>query len=109
MVDPQGRGRVALRVEVDDEDLSALQRQRRGQVHGRRGLADAALLVGHGEDPCVRRRRDRITESARQHADRCLGRARDGRVVGFTRNNVQDGKLLCGRHTAVCTRESGFT
>ena len=39
--------RVALRVDVDDQDLSAFFRQSRGEVDGRRGLSDPALLVGY--------------------------------------------------------------
>ena len=49
VVDPErGRG-VALRVEVDDQHPQAPERERRGQVHGGRGLPDAALLVGDDE------------------------------------------------------------
>jgi hypothetical protein len=46
---PRPGAGVALRVEVDDQDVGAVQRQRRGQVDGAGGLADAALLVGHGD------------------------------------------------------------
>ena len=35
--------------------LQSLQRQRRGDVDGGRGLADAALLIGDGEDALARR------------------------------------------------------
>jgi len=41
---------VGLRVDVDEEHLLVRQRERRGQVHGRRRLADAALLVGDRYD-----------------------------------------------------------
>ena len=43
----------ALRVEVDEQDLAAVLHQRGTQVDGRRGLADAALLVAHRDDPGV--------------------------------------------------------
>ena len=50
-VDAQaGRGR-SLGVEVDDEDLAPQLGQGRAEVDRRRGLADAALLVAHGDDP----------------------------------------------------------
>ncbi len=41
---------VGLRVEIDEQRLAAAHRQRRGKVHGRRGLADAAFLIGDGND-----------------------------------------------------------
>jgi hypothetical protein len=44
-------GRVALRVQIDDQHAVAVQRQRDRQVHRRGGLADAALLVRDAEDP----------------------------------------------------------
>src|SRR3970282_831448 len=42
--------RVGLRVEVDEKDLSAAIRQRGGEVDRGRGLSDAALLIGYGDD-----------------------------------------------------------
>ena len=45
-----GRG-VALGVEVDDEHPEARLGQGRAEVHRGRGLPDAALLVGDGDDP----------------------------------------------------------
>ena len=44
-----GRQR-ALRVEVDREHLASVAGERGGQVDGRRGLADAALLVAQRDD-----------------------------------------------------------
>ena len=41
---------VGLRVEIDEQRLAAAHRQRGGEVDGGRGLADAALLVGDGND-----------------------------------------------------------
>ena len=40
-----GRG-VALRVEIDDQDMLADGGERGAEIDGGRGLADAALLVG---------------------------------------------------------------
>ena len=45
-----GRG-VALRIEIDDQDLLADRRKRRPEIDRRRCLADAALLVGEGDHP----------------------------------------------------------
>ena len=41
---------VGLRVEIDEQRLAAAHRQRGGKVHGCRGLADAAFLIGDGDD-----------------------------------------------------------
>ena len=41
---------VGLGVEVDEQDLLARQGEGGGQIDGRRGLADAAFLVGDGDD-----------------------------------------------------------
>ena len=43
-----GRG-VALRIEIDDQHALADGGERRAEIDRRRGLADAALLVGDGE------------------------------------------------------------
>ena len=62
-----GRG-VALRIEVDDEHPESELGEGGAEVHGRRGLADAALLVGDREDPgqrrSARRRRSALGRSA---------------------------------------------
>ena len=50
-VDAQPDRQRALRVEVDQQHLAAVLGQRGTQVDRRRGLADAALLVAHGDDP----------------------------------------------------------
>src|SRR5439155_9763307 len=42
----QPRGRIPLRVEIDQEDALARLREARADVDGRRRLADAAFLVG---------------------------------------------------------------
>lgn len=51
VLDAERGARIALRIEVDDEHLQPLQRQRCGEVDGGRRLADAALLVCDGEHP----------------------------------------------------------
>ena len=51
-----GRG-VALRIEIDDQDALANRGECRAQVDRRRGLADAALLVGQRQDARMGRRR----------------------------------------------------
>src|SRR5215471_14082356 len=49
VVDAEARGCVALRVEIDDEDLLAYGGECRAEIDGRGGLAHAALLIGKGE------------------------------------------------------------
>jgi hypothetical protein len=44
-----GAGGVGLGIEVDQQRVDFLFGQRRGQIDGGGGLADAALLVGDGE------------------------------------------------------------
>ena len=51
VLDAQRRGGVALRVEVDDQDPLPELGERGGDVDGRRGLADPALLVGDHDHP----------------------------------------------------------
>ena len=51
LVDAAAHGRIALRVEVDQQDALAELGQAGGEVHRRRRLADAALLICDGEDP----------------------------------------------------------
>ena len=50
LVDARAHGRVALRVEIDEQDASAESGQAGGEVDGGRRLADAALLVRNAED-----------------------------------------------------------
>jgi hypothetical protein len=47
---PERGAGVALRVHVDHEDTQPAERQRSGKIDGRRGLADAALLIGDRDD-----------------------------------------------------------
>ena len=49
-VEAQAAGAVALRVEVDEDDLAAQLGQGGAQVDGGRGLAHAALLVDDRDD-----------------------------------------------------------
>ena len=49
-IDPLAHRQVALRVEVDGQDLVAGLRECDGQVQGRRRLCDAALLVRERDD-----------------------------------------------------------
>ena len=53
MVDAESGGRVALRVDVQDEDVETRLRHRRRHVDRGRRLPDAALLVGDRQDPRV--------------------------------------------------------
>ena len=48
-VDAQARRRIALRIEIDQQDLLADGGERGAQIDGCRRFADAALLVGHHE------------------------------------------------------------
>ena len=48
-LDANRAGGIGLRVEIDQEGVDLLLGQGRGEIDGRGGLADAALLVGDGE------------------------------------------------------------
>ena len=50
LLEPETEGRMRLGIEVDDEDGPLARGQRRRQVHNRRRLADAALLVRNRND-----------------------------------------------------------
>ena len=54
--DGQRRGGVALGIDVNDQDLHARSRQGCREVDRRGGLADTALLIGHGDDARFTRR-----------------------------------------------------
>ena len=43
-------GGVGLRVEIDEQGVDFFLGQGSGEIDGRGGFADAALLVGNGED-----------------------------------------------------------
>ena len=48
--DPDARGGIRLRIEIDEEDVSLAGRQRRGQIDGCRRLSDAPLLIRERND-----------------------------------------------------------
>ncbi len=75
-----GRG-IALRVEVDDHDPVAVEGERHREVDGARGLADAALLVGHREDAPPGRTRHGDGARRVQDPDRALRLAGERQVV----------------------------
>ena len=50
-LEPEREGEAGLRVEVDEEHPLAQVGERQADGLGRRGLGDAALLVGDREDP----------------------------------------------------------
>ena len=68
VLDTEGRARVALRVEVDDQGAQPVERQRDAEVDRGRRLADAALLVGDRDDADPARRRERLLVCGMQHA-----------------------------------------
>ena len=49
-VDAEACGRVALGIGVNQEDGHVVRGERRGEVDGSGGFADATLLVGDGDD-----------------------------------------------------------
>ena len=65
----------ALRVEVDEQHLAAVLGERGAQVDGRRGLADATLLVAHRDDPRVAVGAERCAARAAPASDGRSGRA----------------------------------
>jgi hypothetical protein len=95
VVDAERRGRVALGVQIDHEDLGAVQSERGSEVHRRRGLADAALLVGNRHDPSPVRPGQRAAVAAAEHAHGRGGRLGDRRVVRFPMR-------LCGVRERCC-------
>jgi len=50
-VDAASHGGIALRIQVDEQDAALGRGQRRSQIHGGRGFAHTAFLVGHRNDP----------------------------------------------------------
>ena len=51
VIDPQRGGGIALRVQIEDQDVQTAERQSGREVHRGGGLADATLLVGDHEHP----------------------------------------------------------
>src|SRR6185437_8534396 len=48
--DARTRGRVSLRIQVDDQHAPLHGDEARGEIHGRRRFSDAALLVDDRDD-----------------------------------------------------------
>lgn len=46
-IDAEGKGRVSLRIKIDDERGATVLGERSAEIHGRRGLSHAAFLVHH--------------------------------------------------------------
>src|SRR5690606_22689188 len=78
VLDTERCGGVALGGVVDHQDIEPRPRQAGGAVARRRGLSDAALLVGDGDDPSLRRARElaRLKPDASASAHGELGGAR---------------------------------
>ena len=47
----EAAGGVALRIEIDQQRLRSRLGHCAGEVHGRRGFAHAAFLIGHAVNP----------------------------------------------------------
>ena len=75
-----GRG-VALRVQIDNHDSVAMEGEGDREVHGARGLTDAALLVRDSKDPALRRARHHDVATGVEHLHGALGFAREWKVV----------------------------
>jgi len=50
LVDPAAHRGVTLRIEIDQQHALAVRRYSRGEIHGGRGFADAALLIRDAKD-----------------------------------------------------------
>ena len=74
-VDAEPDRQRALRVEVDQQHPAAVLGQRGAQVDRGRGLADAALLVAHGDDRGPGRARSRRLGLGDRPAHACRGRS----------------------------------
>src|SRR5262249_20180246 len=72
-IDAEAGRSVALRIEIDDEDALTDRGKRGAELDCGRGLADAALLVGDGDDP-----------------------PRPGRLLGLRQDDPVGVKLGCG-------------
>ena len=49
-IDAETRRGIALRIEIDDQNIFADRGERGAEIDGGRGLTDAALLIGDGKD-----------------------------------------------------------
>ena len=84
VVDAERGAGVALRVEVDDENLQPLQREGGRDVDRSGGLPDAALLVGDREHPLMRGARQ--ARLGVQHAHGAFGFGPDRGVDDVVRD-----------------------
>lgn len=51
MADSQTRAGITLRIQIDNQNLAANRGHRSRQIDRRRGFANAALLICHGNNP----------------------------------------------------------
>ena len=79
--DTQRGARITLRIEIDHQGLEPLHSKGRSKVYRRGCLSDAALLIGHGENPAVRRPRQ-LAGGGVQYLHRALRRGAD-RGIGL--------------------------
>ncbi len=101
--DAQRGARVALRIQVDDERLESLDGQRRGQVHRRGGLADAALLVGDGEQSALARPAQAAGRRCAAPAWRARRRRRSGcRIRDVSRETSVAAEAPCSEPNGSC-------
>jgi hypothetical protein len=78
-VDAKPARRVALGIQVDDEDAITREGEVASEIHDRRGLADAAFLVGA---------RDRLA-----HSGSCLALSHDARFYHLAARDHGSGGL----------------
>ena len=106
----------ALRVEVDEEHPAAVLGERRAEVDGGRGLADAALLVRHRDDPgravLVERSRFGNLQAVSPHGAGLAGplllveRPQVAGGEGARRRSVHAGAPVCRGRPARAVRQS---
>jgi hypothetical protein len=53
VIDAESSGGVALGIEVDHQNTQPAEGERRREIHGRGGLPDPTLLIGHHHDTGV--------------------------------------------------------
>ena len=104
--DVERRGRVALRIKVDEEDAEPVDREGSGKIDRRSRLADAAFLVCDRHPPGRRRAGVGLRMAESDHCGRCCG---DGGVRLVSRTGlVSLGSLSLGRLVAVRRRVGVF-
>src|SRR5438067_9503536 len=77
LVHAAAHGRVALRIEVDQQHAAARLSERSGEVHARGGLANSAFLIHHGEH-------SRGAHWPSSHSTRCLSALTNGTFSAIT-------------------------